>query len=114
MVHLAAAQHGAQPFLLLQPVVVVAASEPLGARGDDHLVARLGVADAEQSHVGQLAQQGVVELYGHDVVLAVGDVERVLVVVGVIEVADEEGRRAPFGDAVEKLDGLSASRRNAN
>ena len=75
-------------------------------RVDVLFVTRLGIHDAHQSDVGQLAGTLVVHLQGDDVVLAVGNLQRLQEVLPVVEIAEHKGRAASFRHAGQKLQRL--------
>jgi len=79
----------------------------LAAAGVNPLqLTRLGITHAHQPHIWQLRNAAVIDLNGHEVMLAAGDVQRLTEVVVVDEVAEYEARTAALDDLCQVLHGL--------
>ena len=74
---------------------------------DIHLVSRLSIHHLEQSHIGQLLSTRVVYLDAHHIMLLVGNLQGMLVILLVVEVADEEGGAVAFHHAGEVFQGAT-------
>ena len=81
----------AQLVLASQPVLGMRDSQLLRTGIDIHLMPRFGIHHLEQSHIWQLLSARVIHLDAHHIMLLVGNLQGMLVILLVVEVADEEG-----------------------
>ena len=70
-------------------------------------MSRLGIHHLEQSHVGQLLGTWIIYLDSHHIVLLVGYLQLVLIVLVIVEVADDESRAMALHHPREVFQGTS-------
>ena len=103
MVDIAAGEGVLKAFLAIVPPLPVSLAHTAAGCVDPLQVSCLSILDAHQTHVRQFCNTSVVDLYGDNVVLAVGDSQRLAEVALVDEVAEQEARATAFDDLCQVL-----------